>query len=313
MTAGDGGVFLAGWASNFGTFTVDASGNITSVATKSYATYTNAWSLVVYPRINEDPMGALWATETSNDGYVVTFSISADGLTFGDVVEASKHSNDENDGFALSAGWDADNQRHYIIVIGKDDSDRGYSKIYYVDSSTDPAFDLTIAAASQEWGQSETGWAIGNPGNIIRAYRKNDFNDIWIVIGGPVWRLLHIEVPTEVRVYPSDPLVRVTGIVVWWDTGPDKIYQSELLLGGLFSQYFSPVSPIKEPEPTIPEKRQLRPPPLPTLREYGQWLKAHTEAEQRAILSGIPGENFFTLKVWQDWVIRVRRMGKELP
>jgi len=113
--------------------------------------------------------------------------------------------------------------------------------------------------------------------------------------------------------------VAKTFIVQHWSAGPGAVYQTEILTGGLFSQYFSPISPIKEPEPTLPELIQTRQParqlpgPIPTLREYGQWLGTHTAEEQRAVLWGIPGEDILTLRVWQQWVIRLRRMGQEIP
>ena len=114
---------------------------------------------------------------------------------------------------------------------------------------------------------------------------------------------------------PADPLVRVTAQVIHWSAGLGAVYQMEILTGGLFSQYFSPISPIKEPEPTLQERgpaRQL-PGPVPTLREYGDWLGSHSQEEQRAILRGIPGADILTLRVWQEWVIRVRSMGQEIP
>ncbi len=109
-------------------------------------------------------------------------------------------------------------------------------------------------------------------------------------------------------------LVRVTALVVHWSAGPNAVYQEEILTGGLFSQYFSPISPIKEPEPTLQTRgpaRQL-PGPVPTLREYGQWLATHSQAEQRAILRGIPGADVLTLRVWQEWVVGRRRMGQDV-
>ncbi|KKM89235.1 hypothetical protein LCGC14_1250750 [marine sediment metagenome] len=113
---------------------------------------------------------------------------------------------------------------------------------------------------------------------------------------------------------PANALVRVTAQVIHWSAGPGAVYQTEILTGGLFSQYFSPISSQKEPEPTLQERgpaRQL-PGPIPTLREYGQWLATHTQAEQRAILRGIPGADVLTLRVWQDWVLGQRAMGKEI-
>ncbi len=114
-------------------------------------------------------------------------------------------------------------------------------------------------------------------------------------------------------------LLRVTALVIHWSAGPNAVYQQENLTGGLFSQYFSPISPIREPEATLPELIQTRQPArdllskmVPTLREYGQWLKAHSQEEQRAILRGIPGADVLTLRVWQEWVVRLRSMGQDV-
>ena len=106
----------------------------------------------------------------------------------------------------------------------------------------------------------------------------------------------------------SSALVRVTGLVIHWSAGPNAVYQEEILTGGLFSQYFSPVSAQKEPEPTIPTTPQVITDPLPTVREYAFWMGTHTQAQQRAIF----GTTLITLKVWQHWVLGQRAMGKEI-
>ncbi len=107
---------------------------------------------------------------------------------------------------------------------------------------------------------------------------------------------------------PENAMVRVTGLVIHWSAGPNGVYQQENLTGGLFSQYFSPVSAQKEPEPTIPTAPQIITDPLPTVREYAFWMGTHTQAQQRAIF----GTTIITLKVWQHWVLGQRAMGKEI-
>lgn len=128
-----------------------------------------------------------------------------------------------------------------------------------------------------------------------------------------------IKIVSPVTVSPSNDMVRVTALVIHWSAGPNAIYQEEILTGGLFSQYFSPISPIKEPEATLPELVQNRQPArdilsrmVPTLREYGEWLGTHSQEEQRAILRGIPGADILTLRVWQEWVVGRRSMGKDI-
>ena len=107
-------------------------------------------------------------------------------------------------------------------------------------------------------------------------------------------------------------LIRVTAQVIHWSAGPNAVYEEELLTGGLFSQYFSPTGP-REPEPTLRgPARDILSKMVPTLREYGQWLGSHTQAEQRAILRGIPGADVLTLRVWQEWVVGRRRMGQDI-
>ena len=107
---------------------------------------------------------------------------------------------------------------------------------------------------------------------------------------------------------------RITGIVERWSAGPNAINQSELILGGLASQYFSPLSLLNRPTPTIPETRQAERqparqlPPMPyqpTLRDYAKWLGSRTLEQQREIF----GTQIITFRVWSEWAKFQRSMG----
>ena len=208
-------------------------------------------------------------------------------------------------------------------------------KKFYVEVTTDPgsgkSWDITVRKneASTAITVNISGTDItGNDTTNNAVFLAFDYVTIEIVptstpddsSNGMKWGV--VMVVTSVSPDPSrtsSALVRVTALVQHWSAGPGAVYQTEILTGGLFSQYFSPISPIKEPEPTLPELIQTRQParqlpgPIPTLREYGLWLGSHTQAEQRAILRGIPGADVLTLRVWQEWVVRVRSMGQEIP
>ncbi|KKM61542.1 hypothetical protein LCGC14_1530650 [marine sediment metagenome] len=110
---------------------------------------------------------------------------------------------------------------------------------------------------------------------------------------------------TFVLVSPSDKVARVTGLVHHWAAGPNPVYQLEIMTGGLFSQYFSPISATNEPEPTIPVERKA-PVWRPTLLDYGKWLADHTHAEQVAIF----GEEAVSFADWSRWAIGLRAMGR---
>ena len=111
---------------------------------------------------------------------------------------------------------------------------------------------------------------------------------------------------TYIEGSPSDAMVRVTGLVHRWSAGPNAVYQLEILTGGLFSQYFSPVSAEKEPEPTIPS--EIPPPPVyqPTFLDYAKWLVATSHAKQIAIFGVTPPE----FNRWKEWMIDQLSMGK---
>ena len=106
---------------------------------------------------------------------------------------------------------------------------------------------------------------------------------------------------------PAVALARVTGLVHHWKAGPNPVYQLEIITGGLFSQYFSPISATNEPEPTIPVERKA-PVWRPTLLDYGKWLADHTHAEQVAIF----GEEAVSFAEWSEWIRGQRAMGQEL-
>lgn len=115
-----------------------------------------------------------------------------------------------------------------------------------------------------------------------------------------------VMVPASISPSPSEALARVTAQVHYWSAGPNAVNQLEILTGGLFSQYFSPVSDVKEPEPTMPTPRQPQA-WKPTIRQYGQWLAAHTREEQVALLGTTRALSYAE---WSRWVLNQLSMGK---
>jgi hypothetical protein len=103
----------------------------------------------------------------------------------------------------------------------------------------------------------------------------------------------------------SEPLTRVTGLVHYWSAGPNAVSQLEILTGGLFSQYFSPVSSVKTPEPTIPREVPLY---QPTLLDYAHWLGARTHEQQVAIF----GETAISLSDWRRWAMNELSKGRSI-
>lgn len=102
-------------------------------------------------------------------------------------------------------------------------------------------------------------------------------------------------------------LVRVTALAHYWSAGPNGVDQEEILTGGLFSEYFSPISAQKTPEPTIPDTiRREIPTYQPTLQDYGKWLVARTHEQQVAVF----GEGDITYSRWRRWAINQLRMGR---
>lgn len=108
--------------------------------------------------------------------------------------------------------------------------------------------------------------------------------------------------------YPSGALTRVTALVGYWKAGPNAVNQLQIMLGGLSSQYFSPVSSVKTPEPTIP--REIPPPPVyqPTLEDYGKWLVARTHEQQVAVF----GETVISFGDWQRWAMNELAKGRSI-
>ena len=124
------------------------------------------------------------------------------------------------------------------------------------------------------------------------------------VLNGLNWGV--VMVPASISPSPSEALARVTALVIHWSAGPNAVYQEEVLTGGLFSQYFSPVSAQKEPEPTIPTLRQPQA-WQPTIRQYGRWLAAHTHEEQVSILGTTRALSFAE---WSRWVLSQLAIGR---
>ncbi len=84
---------------------------------------------------------------------------------------------------------------------------------------------------------------------------------------------------TSGGVYPTDPLTRVSALVHHFSAGPSPVYQLEVMLGGLSSQYVPPLE-NKIPEPTMPAPQAPQPAYDPyTIKVFGVWLSQHTASQ----------------------------------
>ncbi len=111
--------------------------------------------------------------------------------------------------------------------------------------------------------------------------------------------------------YPSDPLLRVSGLrrTFWSGLGGQAVYQCELALGGMSITYVSPigdrdipsaVTPLTTTAGTFtPSGEGYR------LRDYGVWLSGTTVDIQTRLFGHSPP----TYNEWVDWMEAVSKQG----
>lgn len=85
--------------------------------------------------------------------------------------------------------------------------------------------------------------------------------------------------------YPTDPMVRVTGITrtFWTGKGGQGLYQSQLTLGGNQASYISPIS-NREPTPVLPPVAST--PPIPAKPQISPDFTKAVEAGKKAVEAG---------------------------
>ena len=101
-----------------------------------------------------------------------------------------------------------------------------------------------------------------------------DFDTIWHMDGYPVFNI-------QTRFYPTDPLLRTSGIVrtFWSGIGGQSVYQTQLILGGVSTNYVSPIGkrqPVGVVESQEPPSRAGY-----TQADFQKWLLTFTSPERR--------------------------------
>ena len=115
-----------------------------------------------------------------------------------------------------------------------------------------------------------------------------------------------------VPTYPSDPLLRVSGIrrTFWSGLGGQAVYQCELALGGMSITYVSPIGDRDIPSAVTPLTTVAKTTFTPSgegyrLRDYGVWLSGTTVDIQTRLFGHSPP----TYTEWVDWMEAVSKQG----